>query len=298
MRTHTKEHFFKFMPVDTAMAVLQSSSLRYSAPWRFNDPFDHRVTFSFPFNQQEFTDALVNESLRVIFDESVQIPEPTEFGQMLLLTRRARSIISKEEITATIMSGALESGQLFKNSEQVLNETFTAFLAQSRVLCVTEELDNVVMWAHYASEHRGVCIKLQCVDEIDNTLLVARPVNYTTKYPDFPSLQNYAKHLTGEIPIDFAPLIYDHGVYTKHEDWGYEREWRVHVPEPHDQNQLGYSGWREDPKVFGALYLGCRISSVDTDSLLRIVDKKMPHMEVYRTTPSRTFFGIEHTRIR
>lgn len=292
-RRHSREHFYKFMPVETALAVLQSSSLRYSAPSRFNDPFDHQVSFSFPFTEQEFSDELMREIARIVYDDSVEIRNPTLFGQVTLMLRGTRDKVSRSQLLSGLLHGAVESGQLFKGNEIAFNDLLTAHLANSRVLCVTEELDNVVMWAHYAAEHKGVCIRLQCIDELDNTLLAARPVKYTNVCPAFPPLRDYIRNLTGEAPIDFAPLVYNEAAYVKHKNWEYEREWRIHVPPG-----LGYSDWRENPRVFGALYLGCRISVQDAQKLIRVVETQMPHMEIYQVAPSRKYFGMEHQRLR
>ena len=297
-RTHSREHFYKFMPAETALAVLRSSSLRYSAPSRFNDPFDHQVSFLFPFTEQEFSVALIGEISRIVYDDSVEIPNPTLFGQATLMLRGSRDKVSRDQLLSELFLGAVESGQLFKDNEKEFNDLLTAHLANSRVLCVTEELDNVVMRAHYAAEHKGVCIRLQCIDEVDNTLLVARPVKYTDVYPEFPPLRDYIRHLTGEAPIDFAPLVYDEAAYVKHKNWGYEREWRIHVPQIHEPPRLGYSDWKENPRVFGALYLGCRISVQDAQALIRVVETQMPHMEIYQVAPSRKYFGMEYQRLR
>jgi hypothetical protein len=37
---HGRTHFFKYATTSTALAILTSSSVRYSSPLLFNDPFD------------------------------------------------------------------------------------------------------------------------------------------------------------------------------------------------------------------------------------------------------------------
>lgn len=297
-RTHDRQHFYKFMSIKTALAVLRTSSLRYSAPSRFNDPFDHQVSFSFPFTEQEFSAALIDEVCRIVYDDSVVITEPTPFGQATLMLRGSRDKVSREQLVTDLMPGVVKTGQLFKIKEKELNEVLTESLANSRVLCVTELLDNVVMWAHYANEHKGVALRLQCIDDVDNTLLIARPVKYTDYFPTFPPLCEYIRHLTGERPIDFARLVYNEVAYVKHKNWEYEREWRIHVPQINEPPGPGYSDWKENPSVFGAIYLGCRIALEDAQALMFVVETQMPHMEVYQAKPSRNRFGMEYQRVR
>ncbi|MBT3068388.1 DUF2971 domain-containing protein [Rhodoferax sp. U11-2br] len=286
------------MSAETALAVLRSSSLRYRAPSHFNDPFDHQVSFSFPFTEQEFADELMSEISRIVFDDSVELRNPTLLGQGILALRVLRDRVSKEQLLSHLHTSAVETGQRLSEYERTFNSALTAELTNSRVLCVTEELDNVVMWAHYAAEHKGVCIRLQCIDEVDNTLLAARPVKYTDLYPSFPPLRDYIRYLTGEKPIDIAQLVYNEAAYVKHKDWAYEREWRIHVPQIHELHGPSYSDWKENPRVFGALYLGCRISVQDAQALIRVVETQMPHMEIYQAALSRKHFGMECSRLR
>lgn len=126
---------------------------------------------------------------------------------------------------------------------------------------------------------------------------MAKPVIYEKSFPIFPSLQEHVKHLTGEAPIKFAELLY-RVPYIKHEHWGYENEWRVHVPHVEPENESGFNDWREDPSVFGAIYFGCRIDPEEAKNLMRIIEVKYPHMEVYIAKPSDKAFKIWFERIK
>lgn len=298
MRTHNRDHFYKFMTVKAALASLGTSSLRYSAPSRFNDPFDHQVQFTFPYTQSEFASALLAGMERVIYDDAVVLKETTKLGQACIELKGIRGRVLKDKLLAELQIGADGSASRFKDLEEDFNTQFTAYISHSRVLCVTEEIDNVVMWSHYAEEHKGVAIRLECIEEVDNTLLMAKPVKYVDSFPPFPSPADYVKHLTGEAPIDFAAMVYSEAVYIKHQHWGYEKEWRVHVPLMDEPAGAGYSDWPENPRVFGAVYLGCRISTEDAQSLLSVIEEKMPHLEVHQASKCRTRFGIEFERLR
>ena len=43
-----------------------------------------------------------------------------------------------------------------------------------RMLCVTEEHDNLLMWAHYANNHTGAVLELRVMPEEDNAAKVRR----------------------------------------------------------------------------------------------------------------------------
>lgn len=297
-KNHERAHFYKFMPYDTAKAVLENCSLRWREPKQFNDPFDHQISFTFPFTQEQFSTALAEEVERLVY--AIEAPvfiEETRLNMMVKMLRERRNILPKEGVISALQEGVEKSGQLFQQYQDNINSLISNDLNRSRVLCVSEKNDNVVMWSHYADSHSGVCIRLQCIEEIDNTLLMAKPVNYTGSFPVFPLLQEHVKHLTGECPIDFAELL-NKIPYVKHKHWGYENEWRVHVPHEEPENNDGYNDWRENNRVFGAIYFGCRIAKKEVEELMKIIDVMYPHMEVYRAKPSDKEFKIEYERIR
>lgn len=178
-----------------------------------------------------------------------------------------------------------------------INSLIKNDLNRSRVLCVTETNDNVVMWSHYANEHRGVCLRLEYIDEIDNLFLAAKPVRYQDKFPIFPTAEKFAKHLTGEKFIDL-PRLLDEIPYVKHLDWSYGKEWRVYIPYESSHSSCGYDDWEENPRVFGVIYLGCRIDSTEAVELMHIVEQKYPHMTVYQAKQSTSQFAIEYERLK
>ncbi len=296
-RTHQRDYFYKYMSVGTAIAVLENSSLRWREPSQFNDPFDHQICYIFPNTKEELASALAAEIEELVYKREAVFKEKTSISSMVKMLRARRDNIPKKEFLETLMKNSKKSEENLQKYQNNINSLINTVLNRSRVLCVTESKDNVVMWSHYADEHKGVCIRLHCIDEIDNSLLIAKPVQYVDKYPVFPSVKEHVHHLTGEEPLDISQLTYKIPFF-KHKHWAYEREWRVHVPHEDASNKQGYDDWREKPRVFGALYFGCRISSLDASNLMQIVESQYPHMEVYKSKPSSIKFQLEFERLK
>lgn len=285
------------MPVNTALAVLENSSLRWREPSQFNDPFDHQVKYIFPHTKDELAAALAKEIEEMVYDREAIFKEETSVTLMVAMLRAGIERIPKTEVLQTLEEGARESAEGLQEYQDNINALIHNVMNNSRVLCVAEDNDNVVMWSHYADEHRGVCIRLQCIDELDNTLLLAKPVQYVEKFPVFPETEEHVKHLTGEEPLSISKLIYDIPYY-KHKHWGYEKEWRVHVPNEEPSNINGYNDWDENIRIFGALYFGCRINPNDAANILHVVENKYPHMQVFQSKPSTKQFMLEFERVR
>ena len=109
----------------------------------------------------------------------------------------------------------------------------------SRVFCVTEEHDNLLMWAHYAKDHKGVVIKFECLRELDTALCIARKVDYVETPPVIATLDEYIPYITGQ---DKNKINHDLLIYklfqSKSTQWKYEKEWRVFKPPFHMENPI------------------------------------------------------------
>ena len=295
-KRHDREYFYKFMTAETAKIVLRNSSLRWREPRQFNDPFDHQMSFSFPFAHEELMDYLISDIEKLVYDDDQIVLEDTLLSKMINLLRVTKHKISKDELHNTLIDGIQQYVGKFDDYKVNMNSLITGDLNESRVLCVSEKNDNVVMWSHYASEHRGVCMRLQCIEELDNTLLLAKPVTYQDSFPEFLSLDKFVNYLTGEKLVSMSDLIFEIP-YVKHVDWSYENEWRVHVPFQ-ASNTGGYDDWKENPRVFGAIYLGCRMQPNYIGELMQIIECDYPHMEIYQARQSTDAFVLEFDKIR
>lgn len=81
------------------------------------------------------------------------------------------------------------------------------------VLCTTGDPRNLLMWAHYGSNHTGICLGF---DKNEALFSDAKPVNYTL---DRPTLA-FSAHK--EISDQDIQSIF----FNKSKEWKYEKEWR------------------------------------------------------------------------
>lgn len=295
-RAHDRRHFFKYASFETAVRVIESGSFRWSSPTKFNDPFDHQAGFVLNFSPEAFSQSLTDSIERVIFsDIEMSITPTSRFSALLLKLRQIRHKLPRSETLRDLHKSSAESTALLHDSIGQLNTAVQEHLCHSRVFCVSEKFDNVVMWSHYADEHKGVVFKLRCIDELDNTLLAAKKVKYTDAFLPFPDADAYARHLTGEQPLDFASLIFNIA-YTKHVDWSYEEEWRVHIPLLDEPPGDGYSIYPENPRIFEAIYLGCRMDTKDINRILGMARQWLPWTEIFIGSKSATSFALSFSR--
>ena len=86
------------------------------------------------------------------------------------------------------------------------------FISSFGILCLSEIRDSLLLWAHYAENHSGVCIEYE-INTDKNGLL---PVNYSTQYPTL-SIYDFGLNLGQTTDSILA---------TKSMEWAYEKEWR------------------------------------------------------------------------
>lgn len=83
------------------------------------------------------------------------------------------------------------------------------------IFCISGDCRNSVMWAHYATNHSGICIEL---DTRDRTFRSARPIEYVDEAIPYSA----AEIVISEKLRDSAPWL-----FRKSNLWNYEKEWRV-----------------------------------------------------------------------
>ena len=82
-----------------------------------------------------------------------------------------------------------------------------SLIPKLRIICLSEINDSMPMWAHYANNHRGVVLELECIEEIDSPWLIARPVIYQDTLPLFITKEALVDSITGRKPLDYEEIF-------------------------------------------------------------------------------------------
>ncbi|WP_242222085.1 DUF2971 domain-containing protein [Shinella zoogloeoides] len=217
-------HFYKYMSASTAKIVLESRTLRWSAPSLFNDPFDVQFDMKITANQ-ETVKSLALERLWDVY-EGRRDPDPQNPLGALFKLLRTSVTMSKDELFNKF-GPAFEEG--FSRMLRVLpevNKDAAKILEDLKILCMTVRLDNSLMWTHYADSHRGVVLRFRSIPAFDSPYGAAQPINYVDEVPPLVSEEQIADIFAGVGTLDKAGIM-DRAVYTKSKTWAYEEEWRL-----------------------------------------------------------------------
>jgi hypothetical protein len=190
------EKFYKYRPFsDDAIRWIERIVLHneiYFAPaLTFNDPFDVRAVFDFE---------AAPDHQRADFLRMSRKYEPyiTEAQHQAAADRVVREALSPENIAFSTATFQFMHNRLMT--------------AEMGVYCVSTKCDDVLMWAHYADSHKGVCLEF---DGLSDLMAPAQQVVYL---PDRPSINPYR---------DSPAVMMERSFLTKAEQWAYESEWRL-----------------------------------------------------------------------
>ena len=145
------------------------------------------------------------------------------------------------------------------------------------VLSLSARNDDMLMWAHYADGHRGLCLELTM--PVNNDL---HRITYSKTRPVFhfddlsKQWQNQARFERSIIEI----------LTTKAYDWAYENEWRC--------IDFGGSGLRPlEESILTGIIFGLKTSDEDQNAVQGWLDQRSVPLTVYRAQEHLTKFGVK-----
>ncbi|TCT20318.1 DUF2971 domain-containing protein [Thiobaca trueperi] len=253
-----KRAFYKYTSPETALAILQTGKVRYSSPLTFNDPFDIQSGLHFDFDLEALHKKIIDRigELAAAPDEP-RVDSDDSWGKLVLEARKNYPIHGFPRdrwVTITKAPFDFLLSMIKDTRRQYEQHWKNRLLPGSRVFCVSEDRDNLLMWAHYGSNHTGAVFEFWSLPSEDNPLSVASPIQYKETPPSFFSEEEWINDLTGLNKLDHNAL-YKRYAYIKSTEWSYEREWRVWYPLV-DERQL-YDNVAIRKSEFTSIYIGC-----------------------------------------
>jgi hypothetical protein len=180
-------HLYKYQRLTAySLASLLNDTVWLSNPTAFNDPFDCAITLS-------------KDKLRESLDHAI-----TEIAK--------RNDISKDQIA--------NHDKVTNQDEQAyewLRSSLKNTMQKIGVLCLSATPNEILMWSHYAENHKGFCVEYD-FSETSHLRKITQAVRYSETIPAL-SLANLIK--------DAETNFLDICIFTKAKQWGYEQEWRA-----------------------------------------------------------------------
>ncbi|MCW5237580.1 DUF2971 domain-containing protein [Verminephrobacter eiseniae] len=221
-------------------------------------------------------DILVRDRIWVVKPDSLNDPHELKFN----LVKNPDNSRVKEWAEEGRRQCGLEFRFEDSLSEPILKfmtDNIRAEMRRAGVFCASQDPRNGPMWAHYADDHRGICIQYDTAE--DELFLLAQQVLYRPQLP------------TMMMPSDpdNPPDYYRY----KSPEWEYEREWRVVIPRNSSLSvtvrSLTISG-----VIFGAHANSMTVKVVSELRAERVALGK-PAFKLYQAKPHDDRYGIAIT---
>lgn len=277
--------------------MLKNRTIRYSSPLAFNDPFDFQSGLHFDFDidklQSKVLDRLHEFAAAPI---EPQVDREDVWGRLVLEVRKYYPTHGFprdrwQSMGAEPFAWLVQQIRLTQKKYQ--EHWWSKLLPGLRVLCVCEERDNLLMWAHYAKDHTGAVLEFWSLPEEDNPLSVAQAVKYVDSPPSFFTEAEWLDDLTAIKKLN-SDALYQRYAYAKSTHWAYEREWRVWYP-------LAESGLHEYMPIrsseFTSLYFGCRALPKFRDEALALVRSNFPQVRAFQACKREGAFALDYKEI-
>src|SRR5258706_1189401 len=217
MKLKIPDKLYKYQSYNIqTISNLRKRLLWFSKPKRFNDPFD--CTINYDINKIEKT------TWKLIFD-SMKIPQGSNKAG------ENKNMFDKYQNDDEPSDEFI--GQYAPIFRKVIDDQKEKQILEDGIACLTEVVDNILMWSHYSDGHRGFCLEFS-TDYLP--FYMAAPVKYSN---DLSTLSSQSAE--DEILFELAT--------TKAVDWKYEKEWRIFV-------DLGETGAIYDPNALTGIYFG------------------------------------------
>lgn len=204
-----KSHLFKYRPIDlNTLEMIRDDFVYFNSPNNFNDPFDCKMIIEYKGDDDEWNEYFKKKGQELSND------------QKLLMKHHLINDVEKNT---------------YNFQKNILSNFW--------VLSLSGKCDDILLWSHYAKNHSGLCIQYTTVEIYDdksaahflefqkgaadyqsqlsnlpNNFIMAHPVTYKTKMPrPYNVLKENLNDLTAFVT-------------TKHENWSYEKEFRIFLP--------------------------------------------------------------------
>ena len=221
--------------------IITSAQIYCATPNELNDPFDCKAE-------------IFSSQFKMSIDEQVMSIHISSFfmfylsSSATLISESEKKLIKKgmekhkgdlkglfNYINSYFDSTAPMAPKLSTGKDMI--EAFEKKSSMLGVFSLTEVPNHMLMWAHYADQHKGIAIGFEKSKNNDlGNIDKCRQINYVTNFPksDISLIQQKMIYSIGkegkgtrEIDMDINNPLVQQAFYQKAESWSYEKEWRL-----------------------------------------------------------------------
>ena len=294
---------FKYMKAEHAIGSLKDDFIKVSDPFHVNDPFEGDMLFDYEMISQQYKDDLLIRQLDVpVFNLSSE-----DKNRIVNSVNPLDSFMdavyhndSKWGEDLTIDEFKLKFPDIFDEFAQYTVKNFNhALKKQMLFVCLSESNNIIPMWAHYADNHKGVCIGYDLKDFELGCEETCHPILYVHNSDFTEDINNIDNDERNKLKVLEEPFL------KKSHDWSYEKEWRILIDKMKLKHtlELGFSSVMDKrgelcfikfPKPV-SVFLGLNISDSDKQAIMKICENR--GIMVYKMIKDNSKYNLGYVEI-
>jgi len=158
------------------------------------------------------------------------------------------------------------------------------------VLSFSKKYSDILMWAHYADSHKGICIGFDSC-ELSFTFRGMPLPPEQVKYPKYNEYPKWNPFDVIEVTPSSSEEICDILYFTKSRDWKYEEEWRIIFP------ANGRTLQKINPNALVSVHFGCQIAKDDKETVINWCLQREQKPKVYEMMKDDTSYSLKENEI-
>ena len=283
----------------TAMRILTTQALRWSAPHLSSDPFELNHQSQLTFDPHILLQSAINAATAMIFAKDAprgSTPLPAAIRRWREEERFA-SPEEADEVLKELLSQMVDHRQLQIDKTMTDWRRFTRNL---RICSFSSKPDNLTAWQHYADGHRGVGLRFESGE--NTSLEKPMMVEYKTVRPEITSLKQQLNAIMQGEKVTPQDHFYEN-LLTKPMFSRDEQEWRCfhNVPEDLSSDSSDSSQWFIDRKFeraeLSGVYFGAFTSAKDKRDIYDLVKEKYKQAQVFQAKVVSGKYEIEFVKV-
>ena len=242
-----------------AKDAIENDRIHLEAPATYNDIYDS-------------SNRIVPEDLyRMMFGNFLHVPSVKKYCDFLDYEeieelRKKNYSIGKTIDCICNLNKKVDRDELIKEALLICTRGNAIYQADNnKISCFSEVNDSLLMWAYYANNYSGVCIRFNAINDAILSKH-CRKVQYTNHYISDNGFSNY---------------------FRKSIQWSHEQEWRIVCDT--EQEYIPVNS-------IDAIYIGLRMRDDIAQELMLLGEKK--GLEVYKMNISDIKYEILFDRVR
>jgi len=263
---------YKYVGIDVVQEIIKTPCLKFTSPLSFNDPFDCNYP-GYIENENNLFNFFVASAAKK-------------------LGLKNNDVASLKKILAPEFS--MLSTEISNNLEN-MRKQWDVELDEFRICCLSKNRNSILMWSHYAEDHKGIAIGYdmskikhlaapQAVTYASNKVRLNKVIDPIIK-DVITDIVNKRNILSSDFLAGKTLQIFRHFFLVKRDEWEYEEEFRIINKASDRKEERGLVPVAKDS--IAEIVFGVRTPNSQMDDVYKMAKDALPKAVFYRAIKSK-----------